>query len=226
MEVKLGRSTENDIVLNDPSVSRHHAVILKTDNEYFVTDLGSSNGTYVNGRQIQGGSVLKPNDILKLGVMLVPWMSYFNVQTPNSNDRTQYVEKGHSSNEEHRGLRESAASASKSVNLNTLTKPSSVARTTFGILFLIFGLGMGVVGLAAISSSQQTYEDNNMGVYDDIQVGSTYENEQSREAGAVGVAFLVGGFALTLTGIILLATKSSSQRKYDAEIELLKKIQS
>lgn len=51
--VYLGRSHENDIVLSPKSVSRIHACIYTNDDKWFVVDLGSSNGTLVNGRLLK-----------------------------------------------------------------------------------------------------------------------------------------------------------------------------
>jgi len=224
-QIRLGRSEDNDVVLDNPTVSRHHAVITKTNEGFLILDNNSSNGTFINGIRVQGEARLKQNDILKLGTLLVPWMSYFNIQNPNSANRTQFVEQEQRAYEQPYVTPNPQQNQARAVNLNHLTKPKSGARITFGILFLIIGLGAGVLGLAAIGNSQQTYNDNNVGVYDDIQVGSAYENNQSREAGAAGVAFLVGGFALLITGIVMLSTKSRSQRRHEAEIELLKKMQ-
>lgn len=47
----IGRRSDNDIVLNDPSVSNQHARLNHEDN-YFLTDLRSSNGTFINGKKI------------------------------------------------------------------------------------------------------------------------------------------------------------------------------
>lgn len=53
-EVSIGRSEKNDIVLNEPRVSRKHAVIewLEPPGVYVISDLGSSNGTYLNGTKL------------------------------------------------------------------------------------------------------------------------------------------------------------------------------
>jgi len=56
----LGRGTDCDIVLNEPQLSRQHAMIENTGRGIFLRDLGSSNGTLVNG-------VLTKNAVLKLG---------------------------------------------------------------------------------------------------------------------------------------------------------------
>jgi pSer/pThr/pTyr-binding forkhead associated (FHA) protein len=63
--VTLGRSSGNDIVLNEPVVSGEHAVIL-VETEALITDLDSTNGTYLNGQSIRK-SPLKHNDVIKIG---------------------------------------------------------------------------------------------------------------------------------------------------------------
>ena len=67
-EVTIGRSEDNDIVLADGSVSRHHAKIVKTNRDYFLSDLGSFNGTSVNGKSIQSAR-LKRDDEIRVGVV-------------------------------------------------------------------------------------------------------------------------------------------------------------
>jgi len=62
----LGRLHTNDIVLEDPNISRVHAEVKKEGNEFFIHDLGSTNGTYVNGKP-QKKWVLQDGDIIVLG---------------------------------------------------------------------------------------------------------------------------------------------------------------
>jgi pSer/pThr/pTyr-binding forkhead associated (FHA) protein len=65
--VTLGRATINEIVLlHDSKVSRHHARIDKKEAAFTIVDLGSTNGTYVNGKRV-GSSTLVPGDVIKLG---------------------------------------------------------------------------------------------------------------------------------------------------------------
>ena len=49
---KIGRGSDNDLVIPDKSVSRHHAIITVTEGRCFVRDLESANGTFLAGRQI------------------------------------------------------------------------------------------------------------------------------------------------------------------------------
>lgn len=63
---RIGRSDESDIVLNDPSISRAHAVLEVTGGRATLRDLESTNGTFLNGRRIQAER-LRDGDELQLG---------------------------------------------------------------------------------------------------------------------------------------------------------------
>ncbi len=64
--VRIGRSRTNDIVLNDVLVSREHAHLRQTRAGHVLVDLGSSNGTYHNGRRVDR-AVLSPGDVVAIG---------------------------------------------------------------------------------------------------------------------------------------------------------------
>lgn len=51
--ISMGRLPDNDVVVNEPAVSRRHAEIFRTDAGYQLRDLGTTNGTFVNGRNIE-----------------------------------------------------------------------------------------------------------------------------------------------------------------------------
>jgi hypothetical protein len=63
----LGRSRQCDIVLGDPNVSRRHAEVRPRGGSWVLTDLGSTNGSRVNGRTVEHAEVLKPGDEIELG---------------------------------------------------------------------------------------------------------------------------------------------------------------
>ncbi|MGZ3601279.1 MAG: FHA domain-containing protein [Ktedonobacterales bacterium] len=65
--VTIGREPDRDICLPDPSVSRLHAQIVRQRDGYFITDLRSSNGTFLNGRQLTAPALLSPHDVLRIG---------------------------------------------------------------------------------------------------------------------------------------------------------------
>ena len=63
----IGRSATNDLVLPDNRVSRKHALIERRAGAVIVTDLGSNNGTFVNGRQVHDSQPLSPGAFIRLG---------------------------------------------------------------------------------------------------------------------------------------------------------------
>ena len=54
--IRLGRISSNDIQINDKHISRMHLEIKRKGDKYFIRDLKSTNGTFVNGKQIKAGS--------------------------------------------------------------------------------------------------------------------------------------------------------------------------
>ncbi|MFM8651765.1 MAG: FHA domain-containing protein [Acidimicrobiaceae bacterium] len=65
---QIGRHQESDILLDDITVSRRHAEVVKTSNSLLVRDLGSLNGTYVNQSRV-GEFLLKHGDVLQVGTV-------------------------------------------------------------------------------------------------------------------------------------------------------------
>jgi len=74
--VTIGRQAGNNIVLADPQASRRHATITWQAGTFVVQDLGSANGTYVNGQRITGPVPLRDGDLLRTGNTL------FDVKLP------------------------------------------------------------------------------------------------------------------------------------------------
>ena len=62
----IGRAQENDIVISDALVSRHHAQITLDGGTCRITDLGSGNGTFLNGERINGSRCLRPGDVVRI----------------------------------------------------------------------------------------------------------------------------------------------------------------
>lgn len=63
----LGRATDNDVVVGDASVSRHHASIMPQNGGFALRDLASQNGTFVRGQRVDGARQLADGDELRLG---------------------------------------------------------------------------------------------------------------------------------------------------------------
>ena len=64
--VTFGRAKDNQVQIADTTVSAHHAQIVTYFNASYVEDLGSTNGTFVNGKRVQM-HVLKPGDTISIG---------------------------------------------------------------------------------------------------------------------------------------------------------------
>ncbi len=67
----LGRSRQCEVVVDDPNVSRRHAELRPRGGSWVLTDLGSTNGSRVNGRDLEGPTVVKPGDEVELGTTVM-----------------------------------------------------------------------------------------------------------------------------------------------------------
>lgn len=64
----IGRDDDCDLRLTDDSVSRSHAMLTSVGDHWMVADLGSTNGTRLNGWRVQVQSPVRPGDVLDLGL--------------------------------------------------------------------------------------------------------------------------------------------------------------
>src|SRR5262249_17814369 len=64
--VRIGKAPENDVVLEDPTVSRAHLLVQRQGDRFLVQDLGSTNGTFLDGAQVRE-AYLRPGAILEVG---------------------------------------------------------------------------------------------------------------------------------------------------------------
>jgi DNA-binding SARP family transcriptional activator len=67
MSTRIGRSPDNNIVLADAKVSRHHAAIIETGSGFVIADLNSTNGVYVQDRRIHPSAALSSGDLIRIG---------------------------------------------------------------------------------------------------------------------------------------------------------------
>ena len=67
----IGRSRRCDIVLDDANISREHAEIRPRGGSWILRDLGSTNGSSLNGRRIEGPEVVRPGDEIELGTSVM-----------------------------------------------------------------------------------------------------------------------------------------------------------
>ena len=113
--ITIGKDPSNDIKLDDISVSRFHMQLyIKDENTIIAIDLGSTNGTYINGNKITQPTQLNFLDILKVGNKLINWQQYI-IEEEDSEIAQQ--------------INEAIASE---------TKKNNISNIIIGILILIF----------------------------------------------------------------------------------------
>jgi DNA-binding response OmpR family regulator len=69
-ELIIGRGKDSGLVVPDRQVSRHHARIRRTDRGYLLEDLGSKNGTHLNGKEVTDGVLLQDGDEIQIALAL------------------------------------------------------------------------------------------------------------------------------------------------------------
>ena len=67
----IGREAGNEIVIEDPQVSRRHAQLTRQGASYLIEDIGSTNGTYVNGKRVTAPVLLSNGDMIGLADTIV-----------------------------------------------------------------------------------------------------------------------------------------------------------
>src|SRR5688572_28580389 len=70
-EILIGRGTEADLPLSERAASRRHATLTVTDGQVQITDLGSMNGTHVNGERLEGQRPLLSGDTVTIGAAML-----------------------------------------------------------------------------------------------------------------------------------------------------------
>ena len=65
-QLTIGRGLNNDVILEDTRVSRHHAQLRYRARRFWLSDLGSTNGTFINGEQV-AEQALRDGDTISLG---------------------------------------------------------------------------------------------------------------------------------------------------------------
>lgn len=63
----IGREPDNDFVVDEDTVSGRHARVVPRNGRWWIEDLGSTNGTWVNNHQVDGARPLRPGDLIHVG---------------------------------------------------------------------------------------------------------------------------------------------------------------
>lgn len=72
--VTLGRSSKNDIVIKDKFVSKNHLNITERNGIFYLEDLNSANGTYLNGEKVDSGTLIELQNGDKIGVGFIQFI--------------------------------------------------------------------------------------------------------------------------------------------------------
>ncbi len=78
-QLVIGRDSSNGVAINDAEISRKHSRLSFQGGKYVLEDLGSTNGTFVNGQRLAGPVVLKAGDVVSLGEQIVLMYDAINI---------------------------------------------------------------------------------------------------------------------------------------------------
>ena len=88
----IGRASDNNLVLEHPTISLYHSIIELKNNNYIIRDLGSTNGTYVNGTQVKE-CIITPEDRISIGSYFLKFLPDGNIEVNNLRDGIRLVAK-------------------------------------------------------------------------------------------------------------------------------------
>ena len=80
-QLTIGRDSTNEITINDAEISRRHARLTFQGGKYVLEDLGSTNGTFVNGQRLAGPRVLKAGEVVSFGEQIVLVFEVTNIDS-------------------------------------------------------------------------------------------------------------------------------------------------
>ena len=163
-QIKIGKASTNDVIINDPSVSREHLIVfIDDDKNVFITDLGSTNGTYVNGIQVKESVKLENLDVLRVGNSLVEWPRFLL-----SDDNLEKVYE--TLNDPTTVSKEKPGLKSIAINLNPIYKYS-----------LIFALVIVVVIIIMSFADQNTNYDDEVALAKSTDTEATTKRKQQKK---------------------------------------------
>jgi Zn-dependent protease with chaperone function len=165
-QFKIGKGTANDLVIeNDPTVSRVHlAVFIDDEKNIFVTDLKSTNGTYVNGVKIEESVKLKTLDVLKIGNTLVNWPKFLK-----DDDNIEKV---------YQTLNDSSEIVkSDKIIKNSTKKVGNIYKYALVLIFIILGIILSM----AFADKEVIYNFDDIKNSNEDATTLDYQNQQKKQ---------------------------------------------
>lgn len=202
-QYSLGRSAENDIVLCDTSASRRHALVQldPASQTLKLTDLNSTNGTYLNRQRIQGQVELRPNDIIRIGSSVIQVEHETGAQQARAASTHRFTrELLLQSLDEHAMLLYEAAQ-----KLNPITDLPTAKEQICGLLQRALSLSQAQLSLQEEISSNQA-------ALDTAALSALQNRAAELRANALYIPVISGE---ELLGLLLLTRSSPSARPFD-----------
>lgn len=81
--INIGRHSDNDLIINEPHVSRHHAQLRAINNRYVIFDVGSTGGLLINGKSITQAT-LQSGDVIKIGLVNLIYVHETTTEQPTT----------------------------------------------------------------------------------------------------------------------------------------------
>ncbi|KUK46104.1 MAG: FHA domain-containing protein [Anaerolinea thermophila] len=81
--IDIGRHSDNDLILSEPHVSRHHAQLRAINKRYVIFDVGSTGGLFINGKKISQAT-LQPGDVIRIGMVNLIFVQDITSENPTT----------------------------------------------------------------------------------------------------------------------------------------------
>ncbi|MCY7370607.1 MAG: FHA domain-containing protein [Polaromonas sp.] len=146
----LGRRPYNDLVIDNLAVSGEHAVLQMSGNQFYLEDLSSTNGTFVNGRAVKK-HLMQDNDVVEIGRYKI---KYANDGMPEDQDRTLVATPGSA---ERRAMAAAANAPARSGAAAIKVLSGAAAGREVALVKVVTTIGKPGVAVAAITRRSQGY---------------------------------------------------------------------
>lgn len=90
--INIGRHSDNDLMLDDPHISRHHAQLRAFKNQFIIFDVGSTGGIFINGKQLSQAT-LQAGDVIRMGITTLIYIQDTTSAHPTTALPTDYSDQ-------------------------------------------------------------------------------------------------------------------------------------